>query len=84
MHRMKLETTLVAVTNIWCQEGSLAMSVKEELKMNLQRGIEEINDFKRTVTTTAGNVTRCRIISTNRSSEISAVNYTAHTDIGDR
>ena len=74
MHRIKLETTLAAVTNLWCQDGSLAMSVKEELEMNLRRGIEEIHDFKRTLTTTAGNVATCRIIGAYRPSKIPIVN----------
>jgi hypothetical protein len=69
MHRTKLETTLAAITNLWCQDGSLAMSTKEELEMNLRRVVKEIHDYKRTLTTTAGNETMCRMISANGPSE---------------
>ena len=34
-HRMGLEATLVAITVLWCQDGSRAMSVKEGLRKDL-------------------------------------------------
>jgi hypothetical protein len=81
-HRMGLEATLAAVTVLWCQDGSRAMSVKEGLRRDLRKSIEEINNVKQVLTTTA--ITTCRTISAEKPSEYLSCEHTTHTDLNER
>ena len=81
---MGFEATLAAVTVLWCQAGSRAMSVKEDLRRDLRKTIEEINNVKQVLTTTAGAVTTCRTISAEKPSEYLSCEHTTHTDLNDR
>jgi len=84
VHRMGLEATLVAVTVLWCQDGSRVMSMKEGLRRDLRKSIEEINNVKQVLTTTAGAITMCRTISAENLSEYLSHEHTTHTDLNDR
>ena len=83
-HQMGLEATLAAVTVLWFQDGSRAMGVKEGLRRDLQKSIEEINNVKQVLTTTAGAITMCRTISAEKPSEYLSREHTTHTDINNR
>ena len=83
-HRIGLEATLAAVTILWCQDGSRAMSVKEGLRRDLRKSIEEVNNVKQVLTTSAGAVTTCRRISAEKPSEYLSREHTTHTDLNDR
>ena len=78
-HKMGLEATLAAVTILWCQDGSVAMRLKENLKTDLQKNIDESNNLL--ATTTAGPVTVCGIISAQLPSEDLSCKCTTYTDI---
>jgi len=56
-HRKGLMTTLAEVTILWCQHGSIAMRLQEDLKMKLQNSIEDIDNLKHSLTdiTVTGN-----------------------------
>lgn len=82
-HRMGLEATVAAVTVLWCQDGSRAMSVKEGLRRDLRKSIDEINNVKQ-VLTAAGAVTTRRTISAEKPSEYLSREHTTHTDLVDR
>ena len=84
VHLMGLEATLAAVTILWCQDSSRAMSVKEGLRKDLQKSIEEINNVKQVLTTTAGAVTMCRTISAGKPSEYLSCEHTTRTDLDER
>lgn len=45
-HRRELATTLAKVTVLWCQHSSVAMRLQEGLKMDLQKSIKDIDDWK--------------------------------------
>jgi hypothetical protein len=51
-HRVGMQRTLAAVIILWCQDGSIAEGLREKLKANLGKGLEEINDLKHALTTT--------------------------------
>lgn len=81
-HKMGLEATLAAVTILWCQDGSVAMRLKENLKTDLRKSIDESNNVL--TTTTAGPVTASGIISAQLPSEDLSRKRTTHTDINNR
>ncbi|KAI0280567.1 hypothetical protein BC826DRAFT_1112023 [Russula brevipes] len=67
--RMGMEATLAAVNNIWCKNGSMAMSIREDLKNNLQKGIEDMRKLKNVLTNLAEVGTTHQIISANKPSK---------------
>ena len=52
-HCMGMQRTMTAVINLWCQDGLVAESLRENLKTNLQKSIEEINNLKHALRVTA-------------------------------
>jgi len=45
-HQKELATTLAKVTVLWCQHGTVVMRLQEDLKMDLQKSIKDIDDWK--------------------------------------
>ena len=58
MHWIEAQTTLAALTVFWCNDGSVAMRMKEDLKSRL---LEEIEDMRVLTNAPIGPVT-CKVI----------------------
>ena len=41
---------MAAIINLWCQDSSIVESLRENMRTNLQKSIEEINDLKDALT----------------------------------
>jgi hypothetical protein len=84
-HRIGMEATLAAVTILQCDDGSMAISVKENLKMGLSRAIEEMNRILTTTSQPIGAITTLRVISVEKLSEdLDCERTTHHTDVNNR
>jgi hypothetical protein len=87
-HRMGMEATLTAVTILQCNDGSMAMTMKENLKTDLSRAVEEMKNLNRVLATTSrptGAITTLRVISVEQPSEDLDRKRTAHhTDVNNR
>lgn len=67
--RMEMEATLAAVNTIWCESGSMAMGIRENLKNNLQKGIEDMRNLKNVLTNLVEVGTTRQIIRANKPSK---------------
>lgn len=61
-HRTNMETTLAAINTLWFPVGSLGMTMKEGLKMYLQKNIEDVNDLKGVLLADTGKLVSTRRI----------------------
>ena len=85
MHRMGMKAMLVAITILWCNDSSMAMSVKENLKTDLSRAIEEMNHVLTTTSQPTRAITTPRVISVEKLSEdLDCKHMAHHTDINTR
>jgi hypothetical protein len=66
---MGMKATLVAITILQCNDSSMAMSVKENLKTDLSRAIEEMNRVLTTTSRPTQAITMPRVISVEKPSE---------------
>ena len=74
MHWIEVQTTLAALTVFWCNDGSVAMRMKEYLKSRL---LEEIEDMRVLSNAPTGPVT-CKLIEIEKPSEHLDYGHTAH------
>ena len=74
MHWIEAQTTLAALTVFWCNDGSVAMRMKEDLKSRL---LEEIEDMRVLTNAPIGPVT-CKVIEIEKLSENLECEHTAH------
>jgi phosphopantetheine adenylyltransferase len=58
--------TLADVNILWCRHGSAAARVKESLKMNLQKSIDDVNNLKHLLTDITPGPTGATIIRSQR------------------
>jgi len=81
-HRKGMMMMLAAVTIIWCQHGSIAMRLQDELKMNLRKSIDDIDNFKHTLTNTTA--TGATMIRAQRPGEDCSHEHIAYIDVNNR
>ena len=82
---MGMKATLVAITILQCNDSSMAMSVKENLKTDLSRAIEEMNRVLTTTSRPTQAITMPRVISVEKPSEdLDCECMAHHTDINTR
>jgi hypothetical protein len=84
-HRADIEKMLAILTVLWCHHNSVAMHTKEDLELQLQKGIKDLKQLKSMLTSNPAGPSTCRVIEIEKPSEDLDPEYTMHhTDLKNR
>jgi len=84
-HRIEMERILATLTVLWCYHNPVAMHAKEKLELQLQKGIEDLKQLMRVLTSIPAGPKTCRLIEVEKPSEDLDHEYTMyHADLKNR
>ena len=84
-HQTEMEKMLASLTALWCHHNSVAMHVKEDLELQLQKGIKDLKQLKSVLTSKPAGPSACRVIKIKKPSEDLDYKHTMHcADIKNR
>ena len=84
-HRTEMEKMLASLTALWCHHNSVTTHAKEDLELQLQKGIKDLKQLKSVLTSKPAGPSACRVIKIEKPSEDLNHEHTMHcADIKNR